>query len=192
METAATPGSAATSGLVPYCQMTASKSSSVRGEGASAGPTAVAQRRVTPSGVARDPHGEAGDHEVAPPWRPEGERAERHDAGAGALDACRRTGWTPALRRPRPPATSCAVPQPTSVRPGRSNSTVGLAVELQRVGPVVERHAPRRGARPRRAHGAPARVATTSWLRPPARGRIPTAEKPASTSIRRRTAAGGR
>ena len=44
-----TPGSALTSGVVPYCQITASKSSAVPGSVMSAGPTAVAQRRVTPS-----------------------------------------------------------------------------------------------------------------------------------------------
>ena len=42
--------SVATSGVVPYCQITASKRSSVPGSAESAGPTAVAQRRVSPSG----------------------------------------------------------------------------------------------------------------------------------------------
>ena len=48
-ERAVTAGSSATSGVVPYCQITASKSSSVPGRAVSAGPTAVAQRRVNPS-----------------------------------------------------------------------------------------------------------------------------------------------
>ena len=84
--------------------------------------------------------------------------------------------------------TRAAVPHPTSVRPGRSKRTVGLPSNSQRVGPVLERDAP--GVE-RLAHREPVRVATTCWLRPPANGRIPTAEKPASISIRRRTGGGG-
>ena len=47
--TSASAASVEAAGVVPYCQMTASNSSSVSGNATSAGPTAVAQRRVTPS-----------------------------------------------------------------------------------------------------------------------------------------------
>ncbi len=61
------------------------------------------------------------------------------------------------------------------------------AIELECIGPVLERDGARqpacRGAHGAGDGGAPARVATTSWLSPPARGRMPTAEKPASSSI---------
>ncbi len=49
----------------------------------------------------------------------------------------------------------------------------GAAVELQGVGPVGQRD--RAGVEPL-GHGVPVRVARTSWLRPPARGRMPTPE----------------
>ncbi len=49
----------------------------------------------------------------------------------------------------------------------------GAAVELQRVGSVLQWDRP--GVQ-LLGHGAPVRVASTSWLRPPARGRMPTAE----------------
>ncbi len=190
METAATPASAATSGLVPYCQMTASKSSSVDGRAMSAGPTAVAQRRATPSASREMPMEKRGIDEVPRHGALEGERAEGHHARAGAPDRVvardgRQCGGglvrgDELCRAPADQRQAGAVEEH-----GRA------AVELQRVGPVVERHAA--GVeRSLAAHGVPARVATTSWLRPPARGRMPTAEKPASTSIRRRTAAGGR
>jgi len=76
-----------------------------------------------------------------------------------------------------------------SERLPREKTISVVELELQRVGPVLERDAP--GVE-RLAHREPVRVATTCWLRPPANGRIPTAEKPASISIRRRTGAGGR
>ena len=50
---------------------------------------------------------------------------------------------------------------------------------------------PCRAGEARRRHGAPVRVATTIWLRPPARGRMPTAENPAVRSMDRSTGVGG-
>ena len=77
--------------------------------------------------------------------------------------------------------------------PGAVEKDGRAGVELQRVWPVVERDGPRVEVG-ELAHrlGRPHRVATSIWLRPPASGRIPTAEKPADTNKRRSSGPGGR
>ena len=185
---AVTPGSAATSGVVPYCQMTASNSSSVWGSAASAGPTAVAQRRVTPSASREIPMAKRGitRYPSMAPTKGSAPRATGPDPGQRTASS---HGIASRAAAASVAATSCAVPQPTSVNPGRSKSTVGLPSNCRASGPYSSGTV--RGVEHRR-HGMPVRVATTSWLRPPARGRMPTPENPASSSIRRRTGAGGR
>ena len=155
--------------------------------------------RPTPGhavGVARGPHGEARHDEipaerVGERERPQGDGSRpqglhgvlARDGGQGG----RRLGGGDEQRR-----------APAHQRqPGPVEEHGRAAIELQRVGPVLERDGAgvQRGARRRRyrrRHGVPVRVATTIWLRPPARGRIPTAEKPASRSMARRTGVGGR
>ena len=134
VERPATPGSAATSGVVPYCQMTELKSSSVCGSAVSEGPTAVAQRRETPSasreipmakrGITRYPDMAPSKGSAPSASGPDpGQRtASSHGMAARAAAAC-------------VASTSCAVPQPTSVSPGRSKSTVGPPSNCKASGP---------------------------------------------------------
>ena len=198
---AAGPGSA---GVVPYCQMTASKSSPVSGNATSAGPTAVAQRRVTPSASREVPMVKRGTTRWPPKASVNGS-APRATGPDPRVSTASSHGMAASAAAASRAGTSSAVPHPTSVSPGRSKSTVGLPSNSSASGPyssgtvracsaaVAAPLAPCRRRRGRcRRHGAPVRVATTIWLRPPARGRIPTAENPAARSMARRTGVGGR
>ena len=129
----------------------------------------------TPSASRGDAHGEAGDDELAREGVGEGERPERHHARARAPHGVVTGDGGQGAPPPRRPGPAGRAPADQG-QPGAVEEHGGAAVELQGVGPVLERHgAGVQRARSRR-RGAPARVATISWLRPPARGRIPTAE----------------
>ncbi len=134
VETAATPGSASTSGLVPYCQMTASKSSSVDGRAMSAGPTAVAQRRATPSASREIPMEKRGITRcpAMAPSKGSAPSATTPEPGHRTVSS---HGMAASAAAALSAATSCAVPQPTSVSPGLSKSTVGLPSNWSASGP---------------------------------------------------------
>ena len=149
-----------------------------------------------PVGVDVDAHGEAGDDELPGVHRLEGERAERQHATAGPSHLVVTGDGTEHGGRLAHADEARGAP-PHQGEPGPVEEHGRAAVELQRVRPVVERDGA--GVQPGPGHGvachgllAPARVATMSWLRPPANGRMPTAEKPASSTMCRSLCAGGR
>ena len=123
----------------PYCQITASKSSSVAGRGRSRGPTAVAHRWVAPSGSRPMPMVKRGTMRWPSRADEEGEGAQGHDPRArtphgvvagdgrqerGGLPGLHQDGGAPAHQRESGPVEE----------DGRA------AVELQGVGTVVQRH----------------------------------------------------
>ena len=138
-------------------------------------------------GVARDPHGEAGDHEV--PGHGVVERAARRAPRARTRGSARRRrrGWPPGPRRPRRLDELRRAPADQG-EPGAVEEHGRAAVELQGVGPVLERH----GARvERRRHGSAGPGGDHELAEAARQGsdrRRP--EKPASSSIRRRTGRG--
>ena len=186
-----TTGSAARSGVAPYCQMTASKSSLGGG-----------QRRVCRTDRSGPAAGDAvGVHARSPCVKRgttscpamapvEGQRAQRDDARAEAVDGViagdggqRGVGFGRFDEVRRAPADQR---QPRAVEEhGRAG------VELQGVGAELERHAACVEARGGHVAGVPERVATMSWLRPPARGRMPTRGE-AGVAQQGRSAGGGR
>ncbi len=149
------------------------------------------------AGVAGDAHGEARDHEVPGHGAGEGERAHGDGARAEPPDGVLAgDGGERVVGAARLDQLGGAPADEGQAGPVEERG--GAAVELQGVGAVLERDGAGVEGGAGGGHGAgagsgaPARVATTSWLRPPASGRMPTAENPASSSIRRRTGAGGR
>ena len=157
---------------VSYCHSTASSSSSVPGSGVAAGPTAVTQRRGTPSSSRAMPMVKRGITSCPRPASVKGSAPS-----ATGPEPRRRTGSSAGMAASTASASSArtklAVPQPTRVRPGRSKRTVGLPSNCSGSGPYSSGTV---RACSSLGHGVPVRVASTSWLRPPAKGRMPTPE----------------
>ena len=121
-------------------------------------------------GIGADAHGEAGHDQGTVEGVDEGQGAERHHARSGPLHQVVAVdgGQDPGGSRRRHQLCRAPADQGQS---GAVEQHRRAAVELQGVGPVVERDGAGVQAL---VHGVPARVAMTSWLRPPARGRMPT------------------
>ena len=134
VEAPATAGSTGPSIPVSYCQRTASRSSSVPGSGEAAGPTAVTQRRGTPSSSRVMPMVKRGMTSSPCPAPVKGSAPR-----ATGPEPRRRTGSSAGMAASTASASSArtrlAVPQPTSVRPGRSKRTVGLPSNCRGSGP---------------------------------------------------------
>ena len=191
VRTPATTGSLSPSGVAPYCQITASKSSLGGWQRRVCGTDRSGPAAGDAVGVSRDPHREAGNDEQPGHGAGERQRSQRHDARAEAVDGviardgCQSSGGVARFDE------LCRAP--ADQREPRAVEEHGRAcVELQGVGPELERHAACVEARGGHVAGVPERVATMSWLSPPASGLMPTAEKPASRSRVRSAGAGGR
>ncbi len=119
---------------MPYCQMTASKSSAVSGRATSAGPTAVAQRWVTPSASRDVPKVKRGTTRWPAKvwWNGSAPRATGPEPRSPTSSS---QGMAASAAAASVAGTSSAVPQPTRVSPGRSNSTVGLPSNSSASGP---------------------------------------------------------
>ena len=128
-------------------------------------------------GLAGDAHGEAGDDEMALAGRTRKGSAP----SATTPEPGRRTASSQGMAARTPAASSASTRSggaPADQRePGPVEEHGRAAVELERIGPVLEGDGA--GVQPGSGHGAraqPVRVAKRSWLSPPARGRIPTPE----------------
>ena len=139
-------------------------------------------------GIAGDAHGEAGHDEDPRHGIDEGQGSQRHYTrtratdGVVAGDGGQTFGGLGRLDQLRGAPTDQGEPGPVE-------EDGGAPVELEGVGSILQRHA---AGVELVVHVIPVRVAMRSWLRPPARGRMPTVEYPAWLSMRRRTGAAGR
>ena len=155
----ATSPLAADSGREPYCHMTASNSSSVAGRGRSVGPTAVAQRWVAPSGSWAMPMVKRGT--MRWPWR-ESRKGSAPSATTPVPGRCTASSQGMAARTPAASSasTNSGGTPADQGEPGAVEQNGGAAVELERIGPVLEGDgAGVQAGVVHRGAGAPVRVA---------------------------------